>query len=172
MTLVELLIALTVMAIISSAAFSIVLAATNNQRYGAAQQTAIGETELAWHRLLANGRAALSTTSFPIPAAAPVISTDANGQSRLTLNVPDVTNATTRTIVYSCTGSSPPYTLVESDPRYNVAGTPCILAHNVTAFTATLGNTNGQQIWIDLQVAPSNTGFPIRRHFCIDCRNF
>ena len=172
MTLVELIVAMVVMAIVSTAAFAVLFAATGMNRYVQNQDAALWDAELAWHRLLANGRAALSTTSFPIAGTAPVVAPDANGQSRLTVTVPDVANSTTRTVVYYCTGTTAPYTLVENDPRYNVGGNPSVVAHNVQSFAASLTTTSGEQIWIDLRLAPSNTGFVIRRHICIDCRNF
>jgi prepilin-type N-terminal cleavage/methylation domain-containing protein len=172
MTLVELLVALVVMSIISTAAFSILYAATGMNRYTQSQDAALWDAEMAWHRLLSNGRAALSTTSFPIAGAAPTVATDSNGQSRLTLTVPDIANATTRTVVYYCSGAAAPYTLMENDPRYNVGGNPSIVARNVQSFSVSLTTTNGEQIWTDLRLAPPNTGFVIRRHICIDCRNF
>jgi prepilin-type N-terminal cleavage/methylation domain-containing protein len=147
MTLVELLIALTVMAVISTAAFSILLAAANINRANSRQDSALWDADFAWHRLLANG------------------------QSRLTFVVPDVTNNTTRTLIYYCTGSAAPFTLVESDPRFNVGGTPTTVASNVQSFSVTIDNSVTEQFWVDLKIAPANA-FPVRRHFCIDCRNF
>jgi prepilin-type N-terminal cleavage/methylation domain-containing protein len=164
MTLVELLVALTVMAIISTAAFSILLAAANVNRYTTNQDKAIWDADLAWHRILANGQAAVSSP-------APTVTTDANGQSRLTVTVPDVTNSTTRTVVYYCTGTSAPYTLVESDARYNVGATPTTIATNVKSFAVTIDTSTTEQLWVDLQLMPTN-GWTLRRHFCIDCRNF
>jgi prepilin-type N-terminal cleavage/methylation domain-containing protein len=164
MTLVELLIALTVMAVISTAAFSILLAAANINRANSRQDSALWDADFAWHRLLANGQAALVTP-------APTVTTDANGQSRLTFVVPDVTNNTTRTLIYYCTGSAAPFTLVESDPRFNVGSAPTTIASNVQSFSVTIDNSVTEQLWVDLKIAPANA-FPVRRHFCIDCRNF
>jgi prepilin-type N-terminal cleavage/methylation domain-containing protein len=164
MTLVELLVALAVVTIISTAAFSILLAAANVNRSNSTQDTALWDADFAWHRLLANGQAASSTSI-------PTVTTDANGQTRLTLTVPDIANNTTRTLVYYCTGSAAPFTLVESDPRYNVGATPTPIAANVKSFAVTIDTTITEQLWVDLQIAPTGA-FPIRRHFCIDCRNF
>lgn len=165
MTLVELILALIVISFISTAAFSIVLAGANINRYTKSQDAALWDADFAWHRLLSNGQAALAS---PLPTVA----TDANGQSRFTFTVPDVANSTTRSIVYYCTGASAPFTLVESDPRYNVGGNPTTIASNVKSFAVTIDTSITEQFWVDLKLAPNNTGFTVRRHFCIDARNF
>jgi prepilin-type N-terminal cleavage/methylation domain-containing protein len=167
-TLVELMIALAVMAVISTAVATLLVGADNSNRYTTNQSTAIWETDFGWHRIYANGMAAVPAASGGMT---PTVTTDANGQSRLTIIVPDVANATTRTVVYYCTGVGAPFTLVESDPRYNVGGVPSTLVHNVTTFAVTLDATTTEKIWTTLNVTPVN-GWPVQRHFCTQCRNF
>jgi prepilin-type N-terminal cleavage/methylation domain-containing protein len=167
-TLVEMIIALVVMTYISTAVAILLFGADNANRYVTNQSTAMWESDLGWHRIYSNGMAAIPAASGGMT---PTVTSDANGQSRLTMIVPDVANATTRTVVYYCTGASAPYTLVESDPRYNVSGSPNALMHNVTSFAVTLDATTTMKIWTTLNTRPVN-GWPVLRHFCTQGRNF
>jgi type II secretory pathway pseudopilin PulG len=168
LTLVELLTALVVTTLVSLAVTTLLFGADNTNRFTKAQATAEWEADFAWHRMAANASAAL-----PVAASGmtPTVTTDTNGQSRLTLIVPDLANNTTRTLKYYCTGTSAPYTLVEDDPRYDVASTPNPIAHNVASFTVTLDASTTMKIWTTLQISPT-TGWPLTRHFCAQCRNF
>jgi prepilin-type N-terminal cleavage/methylation domain-containing protein len=168
LTLVELVTALVVTCLISLAVTTLLFGANNVNRYSKAQATAEWEADFAWHRMAANASAAL-----PVSASGmvPTVSTDANGQSRLTMIVPDLTNNTTRTVKYYCTGSSAPYTLVEDDPRYDVSAAPNPIAHNVRSFAVTLDASTTMKVWTTLQIAPT-TGWPLTRHFCAQCRGF
>jgi prepilin-type N-terminal cleavage/methylation domain-containing protein len=168
LTLVELITALAVVTIISLAVTTLLFGANNVNRYTKAQATAEWEGDFAWHRIAANSSAALPLASSGMT---PTVTTDSNGQSRLTLIVPDVANNTTRTLKYYCTGATSPYTLVEDDPRYDVASAPNPIAHNVTTFTVTLDATTTLKVWTTLQLTPT-TGWPMTRHFCAQCRNF
>jgi type II secretory pathway pseudopilin PulG len=168
LTLVEMVVALLVLTLISGAIFKLLLGAANTQRYTQSQSTALWETDFAWHRMTANGMAAVPSASAGMT---PTVSTDSNGQSRLTFIVPDVANSTTRTLIYYCTGSAAPYTLVESDPRYNASGVPNAIVHNVSGFLVTLDVTTTMKIWVTLTVAPTQ-GWPLKRHFCVQGRDF
>ena len=92
MTLVELLMALLLLSVLSTAVTSLLVGAADVNRYVGAQAGAIWDADFAAHRILANGQAAVLSSP-------PAVATDANGQSRLTLTVPDVANNTTRTVV-------------------------------------------------------------------------
>jgi type II secretory pathway pseudopilin PulG len=162
-TFVELMTSLLILSMLGAAVCGLVIAATNTDRYLRLQTDTESKIELTTHRLAANERAALSTT-------APAVSTLANGQSSLTLTVPDVANATTRTIKYYCTGASAPYTLVEVDPRYN-AGAPSTLVPNVTSFAVTIATSPTTLFSNDIRCAVANLP-QVRRHFQVQGRDF
>jgi prepilin-type N-terminal cleavage/methylation domain-containing protein len=171
MTLVELMLALTIFSIISLAVASLVFAAFNVNRYAGNEGTALWDADFAWHRMSANAMAAVPAASSGMT---PTVTTDSNGQSRLTFIVPDVANNTTRTIKYYCTGTTAPFTLVEDDNRYNTgnaANVPNPIAANVQSFSVTLDASTTMKIWVDLQVRPS-AGWTVRRNFCVNARNF
>lgn len=157
-----------VFSLVSTAIVTLLFGADNANRYVTNEATAMWEADLVWHRMAANGMAAIPVGSGGMT---PTVTTDANGQSRLTFIVPDLANSTTRTLKYYCTGASAPYTLVEDDPRYDVSGTPNAIAHNVTGFTVTLDSTTSMKIWTTLTVQPANC-WTVTRHFCAQCRNF
>jgi prepilin-type N-terminal cleavage/methylation domain-containing protein len=162
-TLVELITSLLILSMLGAAVCGLVIAATNTDRYLRLQTDTESKIELAAHRLAANERAAMSTTP-------PSVTTLANGQSSLTLTVPDVANSTTRTVTYYCTGASAPYTLVEVDPRYN-AGAPSLLVPNVTSFSVTIATSPTTLISNDVRSSVANLP-QVRRHFQVQARDF
>jgi prepilin-type N-terminal cleavage/methylation domain-containing protein len=168
LTLAELMISLSILSILSLSVASLVFASTNTFRYTLNEGSAMWDADFAWHRIYENGMAAVPSASGGMT---PTVTTDANGQSRLTFIVPDVANNTTRRLVYYCTGAAAPYTLVEDDPRYDVAGAPNPMAYSVRSFVVTLDATTTMKMWVDLQLSPS-TGWGVRRHFCVNCRDF
>jgi type II secretory pathway pseudopilin PulG len=168
MTLVELLMALSIMSVIGLAVFYLLLSSANLNRYIQNQSDGMWESDFTWHRIESNGLAAMPSSAGGMT---PTVVTDANGQSRLTFIVPDVTNNTTRTLKYYCTGTSAPFTLVEDDPRYNIGGVPSPIAHNVKSFSVTLDTSTTLKIWCDLNISAASTWI-IRRHFCVNCRDF
>ncbi len=168
MTLVELMLALGILGIMSTAVMYLLFGACNLNRFSQNETAMVWDADFAFHRIYANGLAAVPAGSGGMT---PTVTTDANGQSRLTFIVPDIANNTTRTVIYYCTGTSAPFKLVESDPRYNVAGTPSTIANNVSSFAVTLDSSTTMKIWVDLQFSATST-WPVRRHFCVNCRNF
>jgi prepilin-type N-terminal cleavage/methylation domain-containing protein len=168
MTLVEMLLALAIFAVMSTGVMYMLVGACNLNRFSQTESTMVWDADFAWHRIYSNGMAAIPAASSGMT---PTVTTDANGQSRLTFIVPDVTNNTTRTLKYYCTGSSAPYSLVEDDPRYNVSGTPNVIARNVSSFSVTLDSSTTMKIWCDLRLSVNGT-WPVRRRFCVQCRDF
>jgi type II secretory pathway pseudopilin PulG len=168
MTLVELMLALGILSVMSTAVMYLLVGACNLNRFAQNESTMVWDGDFAFHRIYANGLAAVPSSAGGMT---PTVATDANGQSRLTFIVPDIANNTTRTIKYYCTGASAPFKLVEDDPRYNVSGTPNTIASNVQSFSVTLDSSTTMKIWVDLQISANST-WPVRRHFCVNCRDF
>jgi len=168
MTLVELTLSLTILSIISTSVVYMLAAACNLNSYAQNESSAVWEIDFSWHRISANGLAAIPSGSGGMT---PTVTTDANGQSRLTFIVPDQANSTTRTVKYYCTGSAAPYTLVEDDPRYDVAGTPSTIAHNVQLFAAGIDASTTMKITCDLRINPP-AAVAVERHFVVNCRDF
>ncbi len=168
MTLVELLLALVILSVLSTSVMYLLVGACNLNRFSQNQSTELWNSDFAWHRIYSNGLAAVPSSSGGMT---PTVTTDPNGQSRLTFIVPDLANNTVRTLKYYCAGTSAPFTLVEDDTRYDVGATPNPIASNVQSFSASIDATTTMKIWCDLKLSAAST-WPLRRHFCVNCRDF
>jgi prepilin-type N-terminal cleavage/methylation domain-containing protein len=168
LTLLELMLSLTILTMLGAAAAGLLFASLNVNRFNTDESAAVWDADFAWHRIAANAMAAIPAASGGMT---PTVTTDSNGQARLTFIVPDLANSTTRTIKYYCTGTSAPFTLVEDDSRYNNGGVPNPIACNVQSFAVTLDSSVSMDIWVDLKLTPK-TGWTVRRHFCVNARDF
>jgi len=124
-TLIEVVIALTIMAMVSVAFFVLLSGALRTDSYLRQTTTAISEVDLASRRIIHNVRMASQITAPTTTAAS----------GTLTLvTQPDVNNGNaTYTVTYSLSGGQ----LSETDSRYGTN----VIANNVTAFSVQLVST-------------------------------
>ena len=153
MTLVELLIALTIMAIMFAAVSALIYGTMNTDRFLRTQSQALSEVELATRRIMYNLRSC-SAISTP---------TDASAAGTITiLTQPDPANSNAvYTVTYTLSGT----TLTENDTRYGTN----ILVHNASAFSVqrlSLVSPESIQVTITLATTPL-----ITRTFKVQCRN-
>ena len=156
-TMVELLLALVITSLLATAVAAMLTGAAKTNQFVTKETDAVFQTETAARRMIHNLRAASAVSS-------PATTTAANSLTLTTQRDSSNGNAT-YTITYSLIGTN----LVESDPRYNVSGTPNTIATNISAFTVTRSSlTSPQKILINIT---TNTSPPVTRSFTVYCRN-
>jgi len=153
MTLIELMLALMIVAIVSVAAERLLAASLRTDTYLQQQNTALSELEMTVRRLTHNLRTCQSLTS---PAGT-------TAQNSVTLvTQPDTSNGSTSyTVTYALVGT----TLQETDTRYGTN----TLVNNVSAFSVTRQTVASPvvlTITITISVKPQ-----ITRTFQVYCRN-
>jgi len=153
MTLVELLIALTIMAIMFSAVAALIYGTMNTDRFMRNQQMAISEVELATRRIMYNLRSCSIITTPTDTTAASTISI---------ITQPDPANGNlSYNVSYTFAGGN----ITETDDRYGAN----VIVHNATAFSVQrLSLTSPESIQVTLTVGTSPA---ITRTFKVQCRN-
>jgi len=161
-TLVELLVAISILAIVSTAVATLLNGAGHTHQYVNKETDAMAQIENAYRRIMHNLRTAKTLT-------APTVTTATNTFTITTQVDPSYGNASA-TVTYSLNASGD---LVEDDPRYNPAvSTPNVILRNVRLFTVkreTAVGTSPTQVTIMIQ---TNTDPVITRTVKINCRNF
>ena len=155
-TLVELLTALAVVAVLSTAVATMLAGAGNTHQYVNTETDAMSQVENAYRRVLHNVRTASALTT-PNNAAL-------HSPGTLTLqtqNDPSYGNVPA-TVTYSISGSD----LIETDSRYSGNA---ILVPNVATFSVQRIATSPTQLSITIT---SGTIPPVTRTAIITCRNF
>jgi prepilin-type N-terminal cleavage/methylation domain-containing protein len=153
LTLVELMTALMIFSLVSTAAISLLLTATNTQRYVMSNTSAVSQAELAFRRIIENVRSS-SQAACTLPTQLNLVT-----QPDTAIQGNPVYN-----IQYALVGSS----LIESDDRYG-ANT---LMSNVSAFNVSVAqNTKPTMFYISMTVSAPNSP-PITRHAYVTSRNF
>ena len=153
-TLVELLVALSVVAVLSTAVAILLVGAGNTNQYVNSETDAMSNVENAYRRILHNVRTASALTT-------PSNATLTNSLTLSTQNDPDHGN-TPATVTYSLSNGN----LVETDSRYAANAT---LVPSVSAFSVQRINTTPTQLNISIT---SGTAPPVTRTATITCRNF
>jgi prepilin-type N-terminal cleavage/methylation domain-containing protein len=153
-TLVELLTALAVVAMLSAAITTMLAGAADTHQYVNTETDAMSQIENAYRRILHNVRTASSLTS-------PSNGTLTNTLTVKTQNDPSYGNVPA-TVTYSVSGGN----LVEADSRYSGNA---ILVNNVAAFSVQRIATSPTQLSITIT---SNTVPVVTRSTIITCRNF
>lgn len=157
-TMVELLMALMILALITTAVTTMTFGAMNTDRFLRSTNTAQAEAELAMRRIAFNLRTA-QTGSITI-----------SGTTLTTLSQPDSANNAPNgaTVVYSLRTNptnANQKQLMENDARF---GGLNVLANNVSTFTITPVSGIANLYRVDLIIASSPI---VERHFNISCRN-
>jgi prepilin-type N-terminal cleavage/methylation domain-containing protein len=162
MTLVEMLVALVIVSILSTAVFAMLGGALNADRYMRTSINTTSSMELAVRRILHNVRTASALTT-------PTNGTATSTLTTVTQADPNNSNAT-YTVTYTLSNGQ----LTETDTRYGTN----VLLKNVTAFTVTLVNTTTPvmaQITITATVIDSTVqkaqAAPVTRSFNATFRN-
>jgi prepilin-type N-terminal cleavage/methylation domain-containing protein len=153
-TLVELLLALAITAMLSVAVTAMLMGAARTDLYVSQQSTAVSQAENALRRIVYNLRAASAVSS---PATGVTAST-------LTLATqPDSANGNQPwTVTYALSGTD----LTENDPRYNNGAAPNTIARNVSSFQVV--HTSNSLITITITVG---TNPQVKRSLTVYCRN-
>jgi prepilin-type N-terminal cleavage/methylation domain-containing protein len=153
MTLVELLIALTIMAIMFTAVAALIYGTMNTDRFMRTQSQAISEVELATRRIMYNLRSCSIITT----------PTDTNATNTITiLTQPDPTNGNLAyTVTYALAGNN----ITETDTRYGTN----TLVHNASTFSvARLSLISPESILVTITLPTTPA---ITRTFTVQCRN-
>jgi prepilin-type N-terminal cleavage/methylation domain-containing protein len=156
-TLVELLAALTIMSVLSVAIVALLIGAARTNAYVKTESDSVAHAEMALRRILHNLRTASTITQPPA----------AETSSTLTLATqPDSANSNaTYTVTYALQGNR----LTESDPRFNVGGTPSTIARNVSAFEVRRNSTTAPQtVTLTITIGTSSA---VTRSVTVYCRN-
>jgi len=151
---VELLVAISVVAVLSTAVTTLLLGAGNTNSYVNNETDAMSQVENAYRRIMHNVRTASSLTT-------PSNGTLTNSLTVKTQNDPGYGNLPA-TVTYSISGGN----LVETDSRYS---STAILVTNVSTFSVQRTNTSPTQLSITIT---SNTVPAVSRSAIITCRNF
>ena len=153
MTLVELLVGLTVVALLSAAVAVLLAGAGNTNQYLISETDALSQVENAYRRILHNVRAA---SAISAPASATPSTT-------LTLSTqPDPSYGNVAaTVTYAITSGN----LTETDSRYG--NTPTVLVTGVTTFQVTRVSTSPLQF--NVQII-SGTSPPITRSVTVTAK--
>lgn len=164
-TLVELLVAISILAIVSTAVATLLNGAGHTHQYVNKETDAMAQMENAYRRILHNLRTARTLT-------APTLTTATNTFTITTQPDPSYGSPgpASATVTYSINASGD---LVEDDPRYDpAANTPNVILRNVRTFTVkreTAVGTSPTQVTIVIQ---TNTDPVITRSVKVTCRNF
>jgi type II secretory pathway component PulJ len=157
-TLVELLLALVIVTLVSTAVTTMLNGAAMTSSFVLSETSATYQAETAYRRIMHNLRAA---SAISAPA-------DTTAAGTLTLvTQPDSGNGNaTYTVTYTLSGTN----LTESDSRYNGAGNaPNVIATNVTAFSVTRQSLASPQVVL-LTITIGTTP-AVTRSAKIYCRN-
>ena len=153
-TLVELLTALAIVAVLSTAVAAMLAGAGNTHQYVNSETDAMSQVENAYRRILHNVRTASALTS-------PSNGTLTNSLTVQTQNDPSYGNVPA-TVTYSLSAGN----LVETDSRYSGSA---VLVSNVATFAVQRTSTSPTQLSITIT---SSTVPPVSRTAVITCRNF
>lgn len=157
-TLIELIVALVIIAWLSAAMMVLVAGAAKNSAYVNTTSDAIWQIENASRRITHNLRTASAIT-------APTNTTATSTLTTVTQQDPANGNAT-YAVTYTLTGTN----LTESDSRYNGARNAAnTIATNVTAFTVTRQSV-ASPVWFQVTLT-IGTATPTTRTFYVYCRN-
>ena len=141
-TLVELLVALAIIAVTSTAVVAMLAAAARTTSVVTAQAAAQWELDATMRRVTQQVRTCAAGTLS--------VSTDASGNATFSLTTqPDVNNisyAVSYSLAVAADGSKQ---FVETDPRYGTS----VLVHNVQAYDARLKNATGPAILVVTLIA-------------------
>jgi len=156
-TLVEMIMALLILAMICTAVGSLTNAAMNDDRYLRAHNTALAESEMAMRRIANNIREA-QTGSIAIGTSTLSTLTQADTADGYPVG------ATIKYFLQASTTVTGQKDLAETDPRYGTN----VLAHNVTTFTVALISGYNDLYQVDLVLGTT----PVQeRHFQVNTRN-
>lgn len=165
-TLVELLVSLSVLAIISTAVTALLAGAGQTHQYLHKETDALAQVENAYRRILHNVRCAQSLTA---PTTAGVTPTPLSTPQFSIVTQPDPSYGTPAgqpaTVRYYLENGN----LVENDPRFNPATN--ILVSDVRTFTVMLEPDTASTPNIIIITLESNTHPVIKRQVRIACRN-
>jgi type II secretory pathway pseudopilin PulG len=170
-TLVELLVALSVLAVISVAVTFLLAGAGRTHKYVNDEIDALAQVENAYRRILHNVRCAQAMTG-PATAATPT-ATSTPAFTITTQPDPSYGGASApqpATVTYYVQNGN----LVEYDPRYNAGGTVSTLVNGVGSFTVLLeagSAVNRTPSYVTISIA-SNSTPAITRTVRIACRNY
>ncbi len=156
MTLVELMLALTILSILSVGATNLIIGGLQTDRVLLDSDRQVSEMEHSIRRQIHNIR-----TGTAVTIGANTIS--------MTSQADPNNNGQTYTITY--TYSSAAGTLSESSTQYGTNPPVNVIAYNVTAFSAAQISTPPQLISVDITIAATTTAPPTRRTFQIMNRN-
>lgn len=153
-TLVELLVGLTVVALLSTAVATLLAGAGRTNQYVTSETDALSRVETAYRRIVHNVRMASA------------ISAPSNGTASTTLTLatqpdPSYGNAAA-TVTYALTGGN----LTEKDSRYGASAT--VLVYGVKTFQVTRVSTSPAQYTVQII---SGTDPPITRSVTVTARN-
>jgi type II secretory pathway pseudopilin PulG len=166
MTFVELMLALIIVGLVMTAAYTLLAGTLNTDRYLSTANTTESEVELAIRRLTNNLRTAAPYASM-VPAAGTAVNTVS---TTLTVQTqPDPNNSNQQYVVtYSVNAS---HQLIENDSRYGSgAAANNVLCNNVASFQVMVMNSSAPMV---LQVTLTTSApQPVSRVFQIMCRNF
>ncbi len=154
-TLMELVLALTIVSVLGTAVVTMLIGAGNTQDYVIGQTDSLSQVENAYRQVLHNVRTA-SALSYP---------SDSSVHSQLTLSTqpdPNYGNVPA-TVNFQLSGTN----LIETDSRYG--STQFTVAANVATFSVTKVATSPTQV--NVQIITSTTP-PVTRSTTITCRNF
>lgn len=152
-TLLEMVVALTVLAVLSVSVTALLYGALNTDRHVRQVGSAASEVDLAVRRITHNVRTASAMSS---PAGTTAVSTLS------TVTQPDASNGgATYTVTYALVNGD----LVETDSRYGTN----TLVRDVSAFTVALQGSGSPRVVVITLQAGEGTG--VRRQFRVACRN-
>ncbi|HEY4330832.1 MAG TPA: hypothetical protein VGN88_13910 [Phycisphaerae bacterium] len=156
MTLTELLMALTVLAILSVGATNLIIGSLRTDRVLMDSNRQVSEMEFSLRRMTHNIRVGSGITLNGSTGFSLISQADPNN------------NGQTYTITYAY--DSVAKTLSESSTQYGITPTANIIAYNVTAFSVTQASASPLLLSIDITIATSNAP-ATRRNFQVWNRN-
>lgn len=158
-TLMEIILALTILAVVGVAVCTLTLGAMNDDRYLRKTAAYQAEAELAIRRISNNIRSAQTGTI--VLGTTQILTTQT--QADASNGYPN--GATVYYTLQNDPVNSGKKQLLETDPRY---GTNNVLANNVTTFTVTTVSGNSDLYQVDLIIAGTP---PVERHVQVFNRN-